>query len=208
MEILARGAESEVYLGDFLGIKAIYKRRVPKAYRDPVLDRKINSERMIQEAKVMGAASEAGVRLPSLLFLDFDNLTIVMEYLPGIPMRSLDVTKLGEKTEEIGRQLGYLHRRGIYHGDFTLGNMILLGEEVFVIDYGLSGWSKDVEEFAVDLHVLKRSFESLYNRWAEELFQGAVRGYEEIMGKEPSRIVLERVSDIRLRGRYVDERRD
>ena len=109
----------------------------------------------------------------------------------------------------IGELIGQLHTHGIIHGDLTTSNMILTpyGKVVFV-DFGLGEYSKELEIQGVDLHLMKRAFQSTHFRHAEECFNAVLGGYEKIVGEETAKNVLEKIREIERRGRYVAERKE
>jgi TP53 regulating kinase-like protein len=66
--------------------------------------------------------------------------------------------------KRLGRCIAKMHSEaGLVHGDLTTSNFMVEhsaqpGEpRVFVLDFGLSYYSTDEEDFAVDLYVLERS---------------------------------------------------
>lgn len=210
MEILReikRGAESVIYDGYFAGIHSIFKKRLSKPYRDPIIDKEINSSRTKLEARLMFNALENGVNVPALLFVDPQNYLIVMEYIEGDLVKdlipSLDTEKLRELGEKIGEILGKLHKAEIAHGDPTTSNLIL-SDELFIIDFGLSKKTNDIEDFATDVHVFLRSLESIHSEFEEPIIEGFKIGYGRYLDVKS---VFEKVKEIRMRGRYVEERR-
>lgn len=90
-----------------------------------------------------------------------------MEWIEGPPIRTWLEDHTGEEgvTEvmrQIGRSVGRLHDSGVVHGDLTTSNLILRGEEVVLIDFGLGSVSQSEEDMAVDLYVLERAFASTH----------------------------------------------
>jgi len=96
----------------------------------------------------------------------------------------------------------------IIHGDLTTSNMILneSGNIVFV-DFGLGEISVELESKGVDLHLMKRAFQSIHFRYAEECFKAVLEGYTKMVGVEMAKKVIGRISEIERRGRYVSERK-
>lgn len=209
---LKRGAESIIYEGYFAGIHAIFKKRITKSYRDKELDHKINSERTRLEAKLIYSALKNGVNVPAILMVDPYEYLIVMEFIEGKTVKDIignnccnvDLRKLGEN---IGEMAGKLHRAGISHGDFTTNNLISLDSEktIFLIDFGLAKRSDDIEDFATDIHVFLRSLESVHYNYKDTIFRGFEEGYSKFMDFEK---IMRTVKEIRMRGRYVEERRN
>lgn len=85
---ISQGAEARVYaLEDFLGRPAIVKERFAKAYRHPVLDRKLNSQRLASEVRCIAKCRGAGVDVPCVYFVDTVGLKIVMERVQGVTVK-------------------------------------------------------------------------------------------------------------------------
>ncbi|MEN2998993.1 MAG: Kae1-associated kinase Bud32 [Acidilobaceae archaeon] len=205
--LMKRGAESEVRLGTFLGLPAVFKYRVPKPYMHPKLAQGLARQRSVREAKVILKAREVGVPAPSLYAL-FPTLSlIVMEYIEGETLKELADREAG-KAVELARGAGAivarLHEAGISHGDPTTSNFILSRGELRVIDFGLAEFTKDLEDFAVDVHLFRRAVESAHAKIAQAMFSSFLEGYAEV---RDAKEVAERAEEIRLRGRYVEERR-
>lgn len=210
LKILKRGSESIIYEGYFLGIHSIFKKRVSKSYRDSKLDYKINSERTISESRIMYDALKSDVNVPAILFIDINNFTIIMEYIEGIVIKdliynsSINLYDIGYK---IGVLTGKLHKAGITHGDLTTNNLIISPKnDIFMIDFGLAKRSNDIEDLATDIHVFLRSLESIHPDKKDIIFNGFRDGYSQIVKNYID--VLKTVNDIRMRGRYVEERRN
>ncbi len=202
---IKRGAEAVIYEGDLRGLKVIVKRRVSKPYRHPELDRKMNEERTAKEARMMYLALKAGVNVPAVLFVLPPEYTIIMEYVEGTLLKDYRGLNRGMGVV-IGEAVGKLHSSGVVHGDLTTANMILSPDnELFLIDFGLARKSDDVEDQATDVHLFMRALESVHPHVKEEVMQGFVEGYSRHVSYY--RDVLEKVKEIRMRGRYVEERR-
>ncbi|MEM1607219.1 MAG: Kae1-associated kinase Bud32 [Candidatus Bathyarchaeia archaeon] len=209
--LIKKGAEASIYLEDWCGMKVIFKRRHPKKYRIPELDRVIQIQRTKHEPQMIHKAKEAGVPTPIIFMVDLEEATIVMEYVEGKQIKQILNDLTPEERIKICRQIGVLigklHKSGIIHGDLTTSNMILTkyGSIVFV-DFGLSEQSVDLEERGVDLHLMKRALTSTHYEHAEECFKAIMEGYREVMGSEAAEEVLKRVGEIEKRGRYITER--
>jgi len=187
----ARGAEAVVTLGE----ERVEKRRLPKAYRVPPLDRRLIAERTRAEARLIAAARKAGVPTPIIREITAD--TIVMERIAG-PL--LKESMIPEHLREAGRMVGCLHRAGIIHGDLTTSNMVVLGDRIALIDFGLSVVSDEVESRGVDLHVLFQTLRS--TRADHALLRSAfLEGYRENFPEADQ--VLAREQEIEKRGRYL-----
>jgi len=94
-----------------------------------------------------------------------------------------------------------MHKNGIVHGDLTTSNMILKNNKIYFIDFGLGEFSKRIENFAIDLSVLKEAFKSTHFKHLNLLWQSFIKGYKQTNDK--SKEVLESLNEIEKRGRYV-----
>ncbi len=200
MELLASGAEAEVYRGEYLGKPAVIKIRPEKRYRHPSLDRLLRIRRTRIEASILIKAKRMGVPCPAVLDVWGD--TIVMEEVRGTTLAS--VLEGGESpvgVDELGRVVAKLHAAGIVHNDLTPLNVIFgEGERVCLIDFGLARYSRSVEDRAVDLHVFEQSVTGLAPSAAPEVISTFFSSYSREAPDAAS--VLSRVEDIRRRGRY------
>jgi TP53 regulating kinase-like protein len=210
--LIASGAEANLYRGRFLGYDVVVKHRVSKPYRDVKLDLVIRRDRTLTEAKIMLLAMSLGVRVPTLLYVDLENSIIVMEYVEGVLLRDyiglVDEGVRRAYLELLGVYVGKLHKNDITHGDLTTSNVIVSSNgSLYIIDFGLSKISNDVEDKAVDIHLLMRSFESIHYNMSKELLTYFLRGYRSVLSPNEVNEILNTVKEIRLRGRYVEERR-
>lgn len=206
--LIKKGAEASLYLEEWHNHKVIMKRRLPKRYRIPEIDMEIRSQRTVQEPETIHRAKEAGVPTPTIFMVDVAEANIIMEFIEGKQVKQvLDSLSSGERRSlcrHIGGRIGRLHSQGIIHGDLTTSNMILTpdGRVVFV-DFGLSELSTELEVRGVDLHLMKRAFQSTHFRYVRESFEAVMEGYAEVMGEELTEDVLEKIRVIEGRGRYV-----
>lgn len=210
--IIYLGAEALIAEGEFLGRSVVFKQRISKPYRVPELDRVIVLRRTISEAKILTLLEEVGVRVPKIVFVDPVAGLIVMEKIEGVVLRDalkdLDRETACRAMASAGREIGKMHKAGIAHGDVTTSNMILARDgNVYIVDLGLAKHVEDLEDVAVDIHLLIRVLESSHYSTKEELFKCFISGYREVVGEEATRKVLNKVSEMRLRGRYVEERK-
>lgn len=211
--LLKKGAEAYLFLEDWHGRKVIMKRRISKEYRVPELDREIRRYRTLHEPRLMHSAKEAGVPTPTIFMIDLAESTIVMEFIEGKQVKQvLNGIPKEERLQlcrRIGVLIGQLHKNGIIHGDLTTSNMILTpnGRIVFV-DFGLGEYSKELEIKGVDMHLMKRAFQSTHYRFAQECFEAVMQGYGEIVGEEEAKNVLGKIAEIEKRGRYIAERKE
>ncbi len=193
MELIYRGAEAEIYKSHFMGMPVIIKRRIPKGYRIPELDKELRERRTRKEARLIAKARRGGVPVPAVLDVWKDSL--MLEYVEGTPLHRRPELNL---FEELGRVILRLHKAGISHNDLSLSNVLVTGKGICLIDFGLAEASRSVEDFAVDLYVLKRSIKSLVEGW-ESAWKAFLDGYtaDELADK-----VVKRLAEVESRGRY------
>lgn len=209
--LMKKGAEASLYLEKWHDRKVIIKRRLPKKYRIPMLDRMIRSQRTIHEPHIIRKAKEAGVTTPTIFEVDVADATIVMEFVEGKQVKEVIDTFSKEERlnlcKLIGIMIGRLHDNGIIHGDLTTSNMILTSYgKVVLVDFGLSERSVELEPKGVDLHLMKRTFNSTHYKHAKQCFKAVLEGYGEIVGKEKIKKVKAKIREIEKRGRYVTNR--
>jgi TP53 regulating kinase-like protein len=205
--MLSRGAEAEIYLVDFFGVKAVLKKRVSKKYRAPLFDELFIKTRTRTEARVLSELYLSGLKVPGVLFVDEDKGVLILEYIEGERATEVfeksEFEKLISISREIGRFASVMHSLRIYHGDFTLANIIIADDNVYVIDFGLAGYSDDIEEYAIDLHLMARSIHASKPEYAEKLVNAMLKEYK-LHYKGDAEEVISRTKEIRVRGRYVD----
>ncbi|MCL7382983.1 MAG: Kae1-associated kinase Bud32 [Thaumarchaeota archaeon] len=211
-DIIRVGAEAVISKFSFMGFEVVSKHRVPKPYRIPELDRKVRESRMIHEVKVILSLKRAGIPCPAVLLIDREEATIYMQYINGVELRRW----LNGKGEEeiinvsysLGRLVGKMHKLGITHGDLTTSNILIDSSgKLYFVDFGLSIFTNELEDLAVDIHLLDRSLESGHFSVREVFMNSFLRGYAEIMGENFTRDLISKIREIRMRGRYVEERR-
>lgn len=174
---------------------SVKKRRIPKSYRTKELDDQIRSRRTKTEAKILSEARRGGV--PTPIIYGISDYEITMEYIRG---HSLKHVLNEEICVKVGEMVGALHNHGIVHGDLTTSNMILNGEKIYLIDFGLSYFDNSVEARGVDVHVLFQTFKSTHND-PEKLMKAFKTGYKNVFSKPKE--ILKRVYEIEKRGRYL-----
>jgi TP53 regulating kinase-like protein len=211
LKVLQIGAEAVVRLVRWGGFLLVAKTRVPKPYRRPEVDLQVRTERTEKEARVMHRAKRSGVPCPAVVHLELSTSTIYMQYVVGEDLRSL-LRRADEGVRAVARALGNcvarLHSADLYHGDLVPSNVIVQSGRPYLIDFGLSGHSQDIEEHATDYHLLDRSLRSGFPDLADAFMEDFRSGYEEVAGSVRTREVLERVEEIRARGRYVERVED
>lgn len=209
--LIKKGAEAHLFLAEWHGRKVVLKKRLPKKYRTPILDRQIRTYRTIHEAQLIHEAKRAGVPTPTLFFVDVKNSIIVMELIEGKQLKQLfnEISDEYRKQlcRKVGELIGKLHKHGIVHGDLTTSNMIQAYDgKIYFVDFGLGEKTRELEAKGVDLHLMKRALQSTHYKFAEECFKSVIEGYSGVLDTETVKNVLDKVDEIERRGRYIVER--
>jgi TP53 regulating kinase and related kinases len=198
-KLLKRGAEADIYVGNWHGKKMISKIRNVKSYRHKSLDDEIRKSRTINEANMISASKMTGVVSPFLYFVDPFYAEIIMEFVDGKIAKDVITPSL---CEEIGKYTALLHMNDIIHGDLTTSNFIV-SKKLVVLDFGLSYYSKRREDRAVDIRLIKEIFSSAHVSLYKDAYEGFLLGYSEIYGEYETQKILKNVSEIERRGRYT-----
>ncbi len=215
---IAVGAEAAIYSIRYSGLPLVVKYRYPRSYMNPVLAEELITKRTRLEAKIMEKAASKGVCVPRLLVAAISKGMLVMEKFEGTRLDTVlsDIYPSLEKAynlhslfTEIGKSLALLHKANIVHGDFTVSNIIVDSSDKdfpCIIDFGLSRFSGDVEDRAMDLRVFLKSIESSFPKYLEFIRKTVLEGYSIVATSFYTEVVA-RLKDMELRGRYVEERR-
>jgi TP53 regulating kinase-like protein len=195
---LFKGAESNIYLTKWYNKKAISKIRIPKIYRQRMLDDDLRRRRTISESKMITLAKEFGLRTPYIYFVDPFRAEIVMEFISGTRASKVLTSSI---CNEIGRFVSTLHLFNIIHGDLTPANFIV-NRKITMIDMGLSFHSTRREDKAMDIRLFKEILKSTYYRYYSEFFGDFLDGYKSVNSKELEKI-LQRIDEIETRKRYA-----
>ena len=190
MKEIARGAEAVVREGKLLGMPVVVKERVRKGYRVPQLDERLRRLRTRGEARLLHEAKKAGVLCP--VVYSVSDYELIMSRIEGKLL--LEMAADGRLLRKTGEALAKLHGAGIAHGDFTTANVMVKRGSVWIIDFGLGGFSDALEEKAIDVLLMKRS---LGDAKGYGVFLQGYRAYGD------SAAVLEKLKEIEMRGRYV-----
>ena len=143
----------------------------------------------------MSEARRSGVSTP--IIYDVEDFKLKMQYIEGVPIKYLITPEISKK---VGELVGKLHSSGIIHGDLTTSNLLLAGERLYLLDFGLAYFDKGLEDRGVDVHVLFQTFESTHSAH-EALIEAFKKGYHSTF--IDSEDVLKRVEEIKKRGRYA-----
>jgi len=192
-----RGAEAIVQTIEWQGQRAISKIRNKRGYRHPSLEKRLVTERLRSEARIIDKLLSNGISVPTIFLVNPDKNTIIMEYIEGITLekalRGSDFKKYLSETASI---ISSIHSLGVLHGDPTTSNF-LVTDKIHAIDFGLSSISDDDENRASDLRVFLESLESHHSE-----IDGRDFFLEEYSKWEHSKPVLDALKILELRGRY------
>jgi len=206
-ELLAKGAESDITRATWLSRPTIIKSRSKKSYRIDEIDTKIRKHRTKSEAKILSDVKKTGVRTPILYDVNLNDKYIVMEEIQGPMikdiMNNLNRNDRYRLAQEIGKNIRLFHDADIIHGDLTGSNMILKDNDLdkmnlVLFDFGLGRYSDLIEDKAVDLLVLKKSFQSIDYSIANETFNWILESYD-----NNSSSISNKIKEIESRGRYT-----
>jgi TP53 regulating kinase-like protein len=209
LKLLYRGAEADVFRGDWCGLPAVYKMRKPLLYRLPELDKLIRSQRTIHEAHMIHQSKLAGVSAPHLYYLSPPEALLVMEFVEGTRLKTLLLeeglkgARVDSLGQEFGRSIGKLHAAGIMHGDLTTSNVIVDGTSVSLIDFGLAIHSRRLEDHAVDLRLIKETLTGAHHIISKRFMESLLSGYSSVLGKAREEAATRKLSEIERRGRYA-----
>ena len=192
--MIAQGAEAKLFLED----GRILKERFRKTYRIKEIDNKLRAFRTRREAKVLQKLAAINFPAPKLINSD-EKENLVIEKIEGKLIKDVLEKNYEELAIEIGKKVAMLHNNLIIHGDLTTSNMIL-SNEVYFIDFGLSFFSEKPEDKAVDLHLLKEALESKHYKMWKECFEIIISSYKKEAKKSPE--TLKRLEAVEKRGRY------
>lgn len=195
MEKIYQGAEAVLYKDG----NTVVKERVSKRYRIPEFDEALRKARTRREAKILEKLKTAGIPAPKLLAMDDKAGRLSMSFVNGIRLREVFDGNPLVYAKEIGRTVGLLHNNDIIHSDLTTSNMILAGNKLNLLDFGLSFFSTKAEDKAVDLHLLDRAIYSRHPEAYEAAIKAAFDGYAETARQHEE--VLKRLEVVQKRGR-------
>jgi N6-L-threonylcarbamoyladenine synthase/protein kinase Bud32 len=204
--------------------RRVIKRRVPKRYRHPELDRALRRERTVAEARLTSEARRAGVPTPLVCDVDVSAATLTLQH---VGERDLAADLDERWTAAVGRHLARLHGAGVVHGDPTTRNVRIGGSvagesggsgragesgespvagepaatdgdaRATLIDFGLAFHSGHVEDHAMDLHVFEGSVRATATA-PDPLIEAFEAGYAEVGDGG----ALDRLREVEGRGRY------
>jgi len=201
IKTLYQGAEAIVDLCEWMNIRVVVKTRIQKGYRVRELDEYVRRSRTIREASILSSAKKAGVETPFVYHVNPVEGWIIMSYVEGESLRNLQYSNdFPSLVNKLGSIVGMLHSAGLIHGDLTPANIIVSGDRLVLIDFGLGEYSSEIEKRAEDLYTLVSSLAPLPN--CETLVKLFLEGYRS--STVESEKVEERLKEISIRGRYVE----
>ncbi|MEM4134077.1 MAG: KEOPS complex kinase/ATPase Bud32 [Candidatus Micrarchaeia archaeon] len=183
----SRGAEAKVYFSDLFGLPVVIKIRDKKEYRISELDEILRKTRNKTEARCILHALKNSINVPKIYHAG--KYELILERLEGKLMK--DRKNSPNDYRNVGKLLCKLHSIGITHGDFTPANVMFIKNEPYIIDFGLAEFSKDPEERAIDVLLMKRSIGRNFKYFLE--------GYKNLKGWEK---IIGQMDEIEKRGRY------
>ncbi len=181
-EVLHLGAEAEVVSGTWFGRPAVMKKRRPRGWRHPDLDRRLTSKRMVNEVKLTIQLARLGAPVPAIWDVDIEDSVIIMEKIDSTPL--IDVLREKDFDDNllisVGKSIRELHRNAVCHGDLSTNNILInLNNEPVIIDLGLATRQYDVEGFGIDLHVLHEIFRASHPE-VKDAMDLVLKGYSEL----------------------------
>ena len=197
MKKIGHGAEALILLDK----GKILKERISKSYRHSQIDISLRKYRTRREAKILQKLTELGFPSPRLISSCDTNMYIRMEFIKGKKLRDVLDSNPSGFGNILGKLIAILHANDIIHGDLTTSNMIVNDEGLFFIDFGLSFFSKKIEDMAVDLHLLRQALESKHYKCWKECFDSVLGAYLKELGEKGKKVIV-RLSEVEKRGRY------
>ena len=197
MEMIFRGAEAVVEIIEWQDSSAISKVRNKRSYRHPDLEKRLVTERLRSESRVIERLLSEGILVPALYEVNIEKSQIIMEFIDGITLeKGLRTDKFHEYLISSAKILSQIHSSGVVHGDPTTSNF-MISDDIYAIDFGLSTFNDDAESRASDLRVFLESLEAHHSEISgREIFLEAYSEWES------SKEVLEALEVLELRGRY------
>lgn len=198
MKVLYQGAEANLYLRD----SVLVKERIKKMYRVEPLDLKLRKYRTRGEGKALDRARRAGVSVPQVYGVDEKKYVIEMEYIDGLLVEDLltdsGFKEKGKLSGMIGASVTLLHEANLVHNDLTSTNMLYSKGRLYLIDFGLSVFSRRVEDKATDLMVLRKSLQAAHSSLFDEIWPIFLESYKP--GNREK--IISRMELIEKRARY------
>jgi TP53 regulating kinase-like protein len=184
----------------------LLKHRPKKTYLLETIDKFLRELRTHRECKMLTVARKLGVPTPAVYAIDKTNHTLLMDYIEGKQLKEIAFTvstrMLQKICYEFGNLIALLHQGNIIHGDPTTSNIIVdNNSKLWLVDFGLSEMNATIEMKGVDIHLIRRTFETTHWDYQEIMLEKTLSGYTDRMGAAAEE-VLARMAEIRERGRY------
>ncbi len=178
MKLLARGSESYIYIVDNI----VLKDRIRREYMEESLDQFLRKTRTTSEYNILSKLY-GNIMVPKV-YNKYD-YSFEMEFIDG------DHPTLDRDTARyIGKTLRKLHDLGIIHYDLSIYNLIDDGENLYVIDFGLSFRSNKIEDKAIDILVgISQAID-----YEQEILEAYAADQK----------IIDRIKMIRARARYAN----
>jgi TP53 regulating kinase-like protein len=143
-----------------------------------------------------------------MMFLDQEKSSILLSRIEGKTLneslKSEDAS--GDALFSLGRLIRRLHEIGISHGDLTTHNIIITSKgDLYLIDFGLSRLSPELEHMGLDLQVLRECLGASHSTIPDaidKVCEGYLADAESSNGTESPENVVERFRKIAGRVRY------
>ena len=198
MKVVSIGAEARLFESSYLGEKVLVKERLSKGYRNQELDEKLRRLRTQREASLLYRAKTFGVNAPRVLHIDKQKSQLFLELIEGKKLKDVLSGKNLHYCEEFGKMIGKLHAHHVVHGDLTTSNVLVRDKELVLIDFGLGFDSKKLEDKAMDLLVLKKTFMATHFR-LENGWKKILKGY---ISETKNKAIEKAIERIEKRARY------
>ncbi len=204
--MLTLGAESAIYIVEYWGMTLALKWRPSKPYVHNKIDKLLRTSRTSRECKMLTFVRALGVPTPAVYSVDISNHSILMDFIEGQQFKQLVNTSSKKRIttlcHEFGKLLGIMHMSDIVHGDPTTSNAVVdMQSKMWLVDFGLAEKNATIEMKGVDIHLLRRAYETTHWALQETMLESTMEGYVEISGAD-AEAVLSRADEIRERGRY------
>ncbi len=141
---IGEGRYGVCFLAEIDGERVVLKRFKPHPFQR-------NSEKNFYETQILSQLCHPGI--PKLLAVinERDFYGLVLEKKDGAPIETMLFKQrhvfTGHEIFNIGRQLieiiQYLHTQGIVHRDIRIPNVLIDGDTVSLVDFGLARWEDD-----------------------------------------------------------------
>ncbi|KAG9252021.1 putative MNORI-2 protein [Emericellopsis atlantica] len=229
--LITQGAEGRLYKTTYLtpNLPCALKYRPPKPWRHPTLDARLTKHRILSEARILSRCRREGIRVPGVYASDEVGGWLMLEWVPGAPVRVRINEALGDRQSgieedeglkdlmrRIGKAIGDMHAVGVVHGDLTTSNMMLSPKPLNEVDGEPEGQKGCLEGeiVIIDLGLASGSLliedraVDLYvlerafgstHPRAECIFDQVLEAYNGTFKQAPA--VLKKLEDVRMRGR-------